>query len=87
MLNDVLRLHEHHAGPESGFESGSQSIWERWSESGFESSTPPCKCNQSGSGSESPCKRDYSLQIMDDQNIALCDAFSQRLFYGCDFTS
>ena len=25
-------------GPESGFESGSQSTWERWSESGFESS-------------------------------------------------
>ena len=46
-------------GPESGFESGSQSTWERWSESGFESSLPPCKRNQSGSGSgsECPCKR------------------------------
>ena len=45
-------------GPESGFESGSQSTWERWSESGFESSLPPCKHNQTGSesGSESPCK-------------------------------
>ena len=36
-----------------GPESGSQSTWERWSESGFESSLPPCKRNQSGS--ESPC--------------------------------
>ena len=44
-------------GPESGSESGSQSTWERWSESGFESSLAPCKCNQSVSGSESPCKR------------------------------
>ena len=35
-------------GPKSGFESGSQSTWERWSESGFESSLPPCinTCNQ-----------------------------------------
>ena len=31
-----------------GPESGSQSTWERWSESGFESSLPLCKCNQSG---------------------------------------
>ena len=48
-------------GPESGFESGSQSTWERWSESGFESSLPPCKHNQSGSGSgsESLCKRGF----------------------------
>ena len=46
-------------GPESRFESGSQYTWERWSESGFESTLPPCKHNQSGSGSgsESPCKR------------------------------
>ena len=36
-------------GPESGFESGSQSTWERWSVSGFESSLPPFKCNQSRS--------------------------------------
>ena len=28
--------------PESGFKSGSQSTWERWSESGFEFSLPPC---------------------------------------------
>ena len=49
-------------GPESGFESGSQSTWERWSESGFESTLPPCKRNQSGSGSgsECPCKRGFS---------------------------
>ena len=33
-------------GPESGFESGSQPTWERWSESGFESSLPQCKRNQ-----------------------------------------
>ena len=52
-------------GPESGFESGSQSTWERWSESGFESSLPPCKRNQSGSGSgsECPCKRGSSQQV------------------------
>ena len=42
-------------GPESGFKSGSQSTWERWSESAFESSLPPCKRNQSGSGSQSLC--------------------------------
>ena len=46
-------------GPESRFESGSQSIWERWSESGFESSLPPCKHNRSRSGSESPCIRKW----------------------------
>ena len=48
-------------GLESGFESGSQSILERWSESGFESSLPPCNRNQSGSGSGSPCKRGLYL--------------------------
>ena len=34
-------------------------------ESGFESSLPPCKRNQSGSGSgsESPCKRGYSVLL------------------------
>ena len=46
------RLHEHQV-PNPGFESGSQSTWERWSESGFESSLPPYKRNQSGSGSGS----------------------------------
>ena len=49
-------------GPKSRFESGSQSTWERWSESGFESSLPPCKCNQSGS--ESPCKRGLSCMVV-----------------------
>ena len=46
-------------GPESESESGSESTRERQSESGFESSLPPCKRNQSGSGSgsESLCKR------------------------------
>ena len=32
-------------GPQSGFESGSQSTWELWSESGFESRMPSCKRN------------------------------------------
>ena len=52
-------------GPESGFESGSQSTWERWSEAGFESSLLPCKRNQSGSGSgsECPCKRGLCMYI------------------------
>ena len=43
--------------PKSKLESGSQSTWERWPESGFESRIPSCERSQSGSGPESPCKQ------------------------------
>ena len=57
-------------GPDSGLESGSQSTWERWSESGFESRISLCKRYQSGSGSgsEYPCKWVLCLTLQTYQN-------------------
>ena len=38
-------MHEHQVPNPDSNQSGSQSTWERWSESGFESSLPPINAN------------------------------------------
>ena len=65
ILTSKACLNEHQVpNPDSNLDHDPY-IWERWSESGFESSLPPCKRNQSGSGSgsESQCKGGYRCTI------------------------
>ena len=66
-------------GPGSGFKPGSQSTWERWSESGL----PPCNHNQSGSGSGSESRVNGAIEISGEARLGRINQQSKEFSSPC----